>query len=109
MNTLTIKPDVGVIAVVQGSTNLGLIKLNGTDNVIIDGSNNNTSSKNLTITNTNTAASSAVIWLASADATNGANNNIIRNCNIRGASLTSTYAGSFYWWYKCNISNCCGQ
>ena len=95
MNTLTIKPDVGVIAVVQGSTNLGLIKLNGTDNVIIDGSNNNTSSKNLTITNTNTAASSAVIWLASADATNGANNNIIRNCNIRGASLTSTYAGIF--------------
>lgn len=94
-NTLTIKPDLGVNTVIQGSASLGLIKLNGTDNVVIDGSNNNTTSRNLTIINTSTATTSAVIWLASADATNGANRNIIRNCNLRGASLTTTYAGIF--------------
>jgi hypothetical protein len=94
-NTLTIKPDLGVNTIIQGSSSLGLIKLNGTDNVIIDGSNNNTTSRNLTIINTSTTTTSAVIWLASADATNGANRNIIRNCNLRGASLTTTYAGIF--------------
>lgn len=94
-NTLTIRPDVGVNTTIMGSTNLGLFKLNGTDNVIIDGSNNNTTSRNLTIINTSTTTTSAIIWLASADATNGSNSNIIRNCNIRGASLTTTYAGIF--------------
>lgn len=96
-NTLTIKPKSGVTASITGSVGTGaIIKLNGADYVTIDGSNNGTSSKNLTITNTNTATSgNAVIWLASASASDGATNNTIKNCIITGNASTTTQMGIF--------------
>ncbi|MBL0154105.1 MAG: hypothetical protein IPP93_11690 [Chitinophagaceae bacterium] len=47
---------------------------------------------NLTINNANTGTSSAVVWLAS-NGTDGASNNIVKNCNIAGASSTTTLIG----------------
>jgi hypothetical protein len=93
--TLTIKPGSGVTATLTGSSASALIKLNGADFVTIDGSNNGTSSKNLTITNTNAGTSSAVIWNASATASDGATNNTIKNCIITGNASTTTLAGIF--------------
>lgn len=100
VNTLTIHPAAGVNATITGSSAGSLIKFNGADYVTIDGSNNGTSSQNLTITNTdasttNTAtnAGTAVIWVASASGTNGATNNVIKNCIITGSGSTTTHAG----------------
>ncbi len=95
-NTLTIRPASGQNPIITGNSTTSLLKLNGADYVIIDGSNNGTTSKNLTITNTNTATSgNAVIWIASASASDGATNNIIKNCIITGNSETTTLIGVF--------------
>ncbi|MBM3922658.1 MAG: hypothetical protein FJ340_05560, partial [Sphingomonadales bacterium] len=89
-NTLTIKPQT--TATLSGSSSTALITLKGADNVIIDGSNNGTSSRDLTIINNNTGTSSAVVWLQS-NGTNGATSNIIKNCNIVGNAPTTTLVG----------------
>jgi hypothetical protein len=88
--TLTIKPQT--TATLSGSSSTALITLNEADNVIIDGSNNGTSSRDLTIINNNTGTSSAVVWLQS-NGTNGATSNIIKNCNIVGNAPTTTLVG----------------
>ncbi|WP_255155842.1 fibronectin type III domain-containing protein [Ferruginibacter sp. HRS2-29] len=85
-NTLTIKPDAGVNATVSGTiNNNGIIKLNGADYIIIDGSNNGTTSKNLTFLNSSGNANSSVIWIAST-ASDGATNNVVKNSIITGAA-----------------------
>jgi len=87
---LTIKPNTGITALISGSSPAAIIKLNGADFVTIDGSNSGGSSKDLSISNSNTGATSAVIWLASASSTDGASNNTIKNCTLSGDSPTST-------------------
>lgn len=93
-NTITLLPGVGVNTVISGAAaNGALIRLNGTDFFTFEGSNNGTSSRNMTITNTSTTASS-VLWLSSlGGANNGASNNAIRNCNLN--TTTSTGTNSF--------------
>ena len=95
--TLTIKPNTGVNSILTGSNGSGaIIKLNGADYVVIDGSNNGSSSRNLTIANTNTATSgNAVFWIASASASDGATNNTIKNCIITGNSSITTLMSIF--------------
>ena len=85
-NTLTIKPNTGVSPTISGSVVTGaVLKLNGADYVTIDGSNNGTTSQNLTITNTSaTGSGNAVLWLAAATATDGATNNVVKNTSITG-------------------------
>ncbi|HNL65887.1 MAG TPA: hypothetical protein PKL81_12380, partial [Ferruginibacter sp.] len=78
--TLTIKPDAGVTTAITGSSATSLIKLNGADYVTIDGSNNGSSSRNMTITNTGTGS---VVWIGT-DATAGATNNTLKNFNMVG-------------------------
>ncbi len=92
-NTLTIKPASGVTASISGSSASSIFKLNGADYVTIDGSNSGGSDKSLSISNTNTGISSAIVWVASASASNGATNNTIKNCNIAGNASTTTYCG----------------
>ena len=97
-NTLTIMPNTGVSPNITCSATTATISLTASAKyIIIDGSNNPvtnsvcplvTSSRNMTITNTNTGTSSAVVWLGS-----GANNNIVRNCNITGNAITTTLIG----------------
>jgi len=92
-NTLTIKPATGVSPTITGSNASAILKLNGADYVIIDGSNAaGGTTKNLTISNTNTGTSSAVVWIATASASNGATNNTIKNTIVSGNSRTTTYA-----------------
>ncbi|MEI6766548.1 MAG: right-handed parallel beta-helix repeat-containing protein [Bacteroidota bacterium] len=95
LNTLTIKPGTGVTASISGSYAGGLIKLVGADYVTIDGSNNGTSSRNLTITNTHTVNSIAAINIQSLGTGAGATHNTIKNCNIStgttGSSSVYTY------------------
>ncbi|WP_083598083.1 MULTISPECIES: T9SS sorting signal type C domain-containing protein [unclassified Flavobacterium] len=92
-NTLykvTFKPNTGKTVSIE-STNLpaststpAVFKLNGVDNVIFDGSNNGTASKNLTIYNNNPInPKKSVIWIASENGTNGALNNEIKNLILR--------------------------
>lgn len=83
---------------ISGSSSTGLIVLNGADNVTLNGSNGSTvnsvcpvsvATRDLTIINTNSGTSNAVVWLQSASG-NGATNNKIINCNIAGNSNTTT-------------------
>jgi hypothetical protein len=94
-NTITIKPasgaTVGITAELASSASAVFI-LNGASYVTIDGSNNGTSSRNLTITNNNTAATTAVIWMKSNGAGLGATNNVVKNCNLVAGSVSvATY------------------
>lgn len=89
INTVTIKPSAGNAAVINGSSAVAILKLNGADYIIIDGLN--TGGSSLQIENTNTGTSSAVIWLASTTAPNGATNNTIQNCTLKGNAPTTTF------------------
>jgi hypothetical protein len=88
--TLTIKPQT--TATLTGSVASGaLIKLNGADNVIIDGSNSGGTDRSLTITNTNVTAPCA-IWISSLGNGAGATSNTVKNCNINTSAATSATA-----------------
>ncbi|MDX2134140.1 MAG: PKD-like domain-containing protein, partial [Saprospiraceae bacterium] len=91
-NTLTIRPAAGNTATISGASATGtaLIRLNGADWVIIDGSNAGGTDRSLTLTNTSTATNVAVVWVSSVNAFNGATNNTIKNTNIVGGSNTVT-------------------
>lgn len=91
--TLLIKPATAVTATLSGSSAAALIKLNGADYVTIDGSNSGGTTRELTISNSNTGTTSAVIWLGSASASDGATNNTVKNCIITGNTPTTTLAG----------------
>jgi hypothetical protein len=69
-------------------TGFGVIQLNGADNVTIDGDNPNTAgiNRNLTVSNTAPAATTAnsVIRIATSAAVTSADNNTIKNCALLG-------------------------
>lgn len=92
-NTLLIKPAAGVNATISSTTAAVLIKINGADYVTVDGSNNGTSSDNLTLNNANptAAANPAVAWVAST-ATDGADYVTFKNIKFVGLSPTGTIA-----------------
>jgi hypothetical protein len=95
--SVLIKPAASVSPVITGTAdNSASIKLNGADNVTIDGSNNGTTSRDMTFQNSNSSGSGTAcnIWLASTG-TDGASNNVIKNCKILGSSysLGSPYMG----------------
>ncbi len=80
-HSLIIKPGAGVTAVISGTNDSVLISLNGADSVTFDGSNNGTTSKDLTIRNTGDGSSIRFI--------NGASQDTVRSCIIEGQ--TSSY------------------
>lgn len=90
-NTLTIRP--ASTSVITGNSTVAILKLNGADYVTIDGSNNGTNTKNLTISNTNTSTTGVIVWLGSASASDGATNNAVKNCIISGNAPTTTFGG----------------
>ncbi len=103
-NTLTIKPTLaGTTIAVTGGSSTAIFVLNGADYVTIDGSISITAnticpvsaaSRDITLTNTNTGGSSAIIWLqTTAVGANAATNNTIKNCIIVGNSNTTTLFG----------------
>lgn len=95
VNTLTINPAAGVTATITGSNATAIIKPNGADYVTIDGSNNGTTSRDLTFENTNTGTSSMVLWIGSASGTNGVTNFTVKNCITKGNAPGTTFVGIF--------------
>ncbi|MBK8685513.1 MAG: hypothetical protein IPN26_11215 [Bacteroidetes bacterium] len=87
---------------VQGTITGAIIKLNGADNVTIDGRIGG-SGRNITVQNNSTAAATAAIWLASVVAGNGATNNTIRNLEL-ACGVTQNTASFDLWcdyeWYN---------
>jgi len=64
-----------------------VFKFEGVDNVTIDGSNNNSTSKNLVIFNNNPLnQEKTVVWIASENSSNGANNITIKNTTLKQAT-----------------------
>lgn len=88
--TLTIKPSAS--AIISGSvSNDGVVKLNGADGVIIDGSNSGGTDKSLTIVNPNTVSPKSLV-ITSQGVGAGATNITIKNCVLstgNGANSSS--------------------
>lgn len=100
-NTLTIRPAAGVSPSISGSATTALFILDGADYITIDGSNSPvtnsicppvTATRDMTIKNTSTGTSSAVIWLQTS-AGDPATHNTIRNANIAGSGNSFTLFG----------------
>ncbi|RTQ49594.1 T9SS type A sorting domain-containing protein [Hymenobacter gummosus] len=95
-NSLTIKPNTGVTATITGSSSASaVLQLLGTDYLTVDGSASGTSSRELTLTSTNTGGS-AVVWVGSLGDAAGATNVTLKNLNVVGGSVTSTTAFGIY-------------
>ncbi len=101
-NTLTIRPAAGVSPIISGNSGTAIFVINGADYVTIDGSNSPvtnsicpaiSSSRNITIANSSTSTSSAVIWLQTSATGDGATNNTVRNCNVTGSGSSNTLFG----------------
>jgi hypothetical protein len=90
-NTLTIKPNT--TATITGASLSSIIKINGGDRIIIDGSNNGSTSKDLTIENSEASieVDTAVLWVA-ATATDGATNDTFKNLILKGNDRLTTLA-----------------
>ena len=98
--SITIKPSGGNRSITGSSTN-SIIRLNGADNVTIDGSlaggtatgiGGNPALRNLTVQNTNTAATAGAV-IAIVQGANSANNNIVKNVIVSGQDPTQTLIG----------------
>lgn len=88
VNTLTIRPAAGVTPTISGNAS-AILLFSGTDFVTINGSNSNSNTVDLTISNGSTGAS-AVVAFGSLGIGAGATNNTLRNCYIIGGSATAT-------------------
>jgi hypothetical protein len=86
--SITIRPASGVTTVLSGSNATPLIDLNGADYVTIDGSNNGSSSKDMTIRNTGTGAAIRFI--------NGATFDTVRSCIVESQNTTATSGTIFF-------------
>lgn len=83
--SLFIQADGGAARTISGSLSGSIITLNGADGVSINGVN--AGGNSLTIENSNNATSSSAILF-----TNGATNNTVNNCYLKGSnSSTTTY------------------
>ena len=87
--SVLIKPTDPVTITGDVSLTTPVIKLNGADNVTIDGAIAGTT-RDLTIVNNSTSTGTGVIWVGSASVSNGATNNVVKNCNVIGNSGTTT-------------------
>jgi hypothetical protein len=96
INTTTIQPASGMSPLISGSSATSIINLNGTDYFIFNGSNNGSTSRDLTIENLNTANSTAALQISSLGTGAGATYCTVKNCIIRGGSTgagnNQTYA-----------------
>lgn len=88
---------------ISGSIVGGVIKLNGADNVTIDGRIGGVG-RNITVQNTSTAGATAAVWLASVAAGNGCSNNIIRNLELLTGIDTSASANVTFGIIMCGTT-----
>ncbi len=85
---------------VSGNIVGAIIRLNGADNVTIDGRIAGTG-RNITVSNTSTSASTAAIWLSSNGVGAGATNNTIRNLELRAGATQNTGTNSTFGIIMC--------
>jgi hypothetical protein len=95
INTLTIRPASGISPTISGTSANGLVILNGADFVTIDGSNNGTNSRNLTIQNNSSDLNAITVWIRSASTSNPATDNTVKNSIILGNATTTTAVALF--------------
>ena len=91
--SITIKPSGAARTITSAVTAVSVLKLNDADNVTIDGSLSGGTDRSLTISNTNPAQNTAVIWVGST--ANGAQNNTIKNTNLSGGADQSAFPPVF--------------
>ncbi len=88
-SSVLIKPASGASPVVSGSINSGaVVRLNGASHVTIDGSNNGTSSRDLSLVNT--SATSPTVLLIGSSASTFIDDVKVRNTILRNGTNTST-------------------
>ncbi|HEX2899213.1 MAG TPA: hypothetical protein VHS96_05765, partial [Bacteroidia bacterium] len=101
INTLTIKPTL-TGTTITGSNVGGILNMSGADYVTIDGSIGTTANtvcplsaatRDLTITNTLSSTSTAVVWLSTTAGGNPVTNCTVKNCIISGLSPSTTLLG----------------
>jgi len=96
VNTLTIKPAPGINTSIQGTNTTAIITFNGANYVTIDGSNNGSTSRNLTVWNSNSSGGEVIFFTSPGDFSKSASNDVIKNCNIRGSyQMTNVTYGIF--------------
>jgi uncharacterized protein YjdB len=92
--SILIKPAPATTPTITGNITTALLQLVGADNVTIDGSNTvGGTTRDLTFSNTNTGGNAVVFWISSQNFSNGATNNVIKNCRLTGFSSGTTVAG----------------
>lgn len=86
---VNIKPGTGVTPTVSGALGSNaLIRLNRSSNVTIDGSNNGTTTRDLTFNNTSTSSSN--VMLIGSTGTTPINNVTVKNCALINGTNSST-------------------
>jgi trimeric autotransporter adhesin len=94
-NLLVIKPNTGATPVISGSLgSSGLIRMNGLDYVTVDGSNNGTTTKDMTFENTSSAIGSYAFGITNNGGTDPSKNITLKNCILKGSitdHLNDTY------------------
>lgn len=91
-SSITILPVVSP-RIIEGSFTGAIVRLNGADNVTIDGRIGGTgTNRDLTIRNNSASAGTAAIWLSSLGAGLGATNNTIRNLELAAGVTQNTTA-----------------
>ena len=90
-NTFTLRPAAGVSPVVTGTCAGAMIQLKGADYVTIDGSNNGTTSQDLSFVNNTSGGSLIQLANGSTCVGNGAAYNTIKNTILKGGNTTSGY------------------
>lgn len=95
VNTITLKPAPNTTHMIITNASPSIFKLDGVDFFTLDGSGNGSGSRDLDIWNTSSGAGGAIVWIANGSLTDGATNNTIKNCILRGNILTSTLTGIF--------------
>ena len=81
-NTLTIKPQSGKNVTIASNNSSYVIKILASKYIIIDGSNNGTNSRNLTIKQLATSGAQTSIQIASDDNSQGSHDIVIKNINV---------------------------
>lgn len=90
VNTLTIKPNAGVIPTISGNNTTAVFDVNNGSNFTLDGSNtNNGSTKDLTIASSS-AFASTIRFI------NDADNNAVKNCRIKGVTRSASNGVVFF-------------
>lgn len=105
--SVSIAPTGGA-RIISGTIVGAIVKLNGADNVTIDGRIAG-SGRNLTIENTNVSAATAAVWLSSVGAGNGVTNSTVRNCELRAGATSNLNTNATFGIIMCGASIAVGN